>query len=1018
MPHLIVRLFGAPAIEINGTPVVMSNAKALALLARLAVTSKPQTRGALALLLWPDNINARTHLRGALLALRRTLGDGADRWLDDAGDTLAFTPDDSVSVDVVAFRTYVSRVRAHAHPAIALCAACRRAAAEAVDLYRSDFLTDFSLRDTGDFETWLATERESLRLEFVWLLTALAECAAAEARWDAAIDYARRWVAMDPLDEAAHRTLMTFYYQNGQRSAALRHFDECERLLRAELDVGPEDETTQLADAIRRGQLPMLAGVQSTSAVERATTTNLPAGLTTLIGREEAEAQIVELLRRADVRLLTLTGPGGVGKTSLAIAAATALLDDFTDGVFFVSLAPVRDAGQVAETIARTLDIREMQQHSALDALRHALHEWRLLLLLDNFEHVMSAVSLVADLLSACPHLKILVTSRAPLHLYGEHTFVVPRLATPDPAVNLPLDAIAAHSAVQLFSRRAQAVRQDFVLDQTMAAPVAQICHRLDGLPLAIELAAARMRHFTAPELLQRFGTAYAGNGEAPSTLHMLTASFPNVPGRHRRLWDTIAWSYDLLAPNEQALFRRLALFVGGWTVDAAQAVCMEGLALECEPSLWMLVDHHLIQRSGVTVDALRFTMLETLREFGLEELRRTGEFLSLQRRMAEYFIGLAEHAIMFLQGNQSTAYHRLILADYANIRAVWAWVQAQREVALALRLCSALFVFTNNNAREGEQLALMTLDLAAHESPSPLLVNATMTAGYCSWLLGKLDVAEAYMQRALELDEVVGHRADNAFLGVMRGMLAVRAFDRGDYAIARDLFAREDEIMRGLGDEWQIAMNMVNWGIIEWRLGEVQRGREMLDESLRLHRRVGQAWGISKALTDRADLHVACGELDAAAGLLAECPALLHNSDMPDREASYHLSCTRLALAQGELGEAADHLAKSFEGHRATGYFYGLEENYLCAAELALRCGRSEQALCLLSGHAAQIRSVGRVNEPLRRQKLAVQLADARSRLDPAVADVAWAKGEAMTADELVDYARREVIDCVAPGQ
>ncbi len=1012
MPHLMVRLFGAPAIEIDGTPVVMSNAKALALLAWLAVTGKPQTRGALAFLLWPDNIHARTHLRGALLALRRALGDGADRWLDDAGDTLAFTPDDSVSVDVVAFRAHVSRIRAHAHPAGTLCPACRQAAAEAVSLYRSDFLADFSLRDAGDFETWLATEREALRMDLASLLTALAECAAAEARWDAAIDYSRRWVALDPLDEAAHRTLMALYYQNGQRSAALRHFDECERLLRAELDVAPEDETTQLAGAIRRGQLPMLAGVQSTSAVERATTTNLPAGLTTLIGREEAEAQIAGLLRRADVRLLTLTGPGGVGKTSLAIAAATALLDDFADGVFFVSLAPVRDAGQVAETITRTLDVREMQQHSALDALRHALRERRLLLLLDNFEHVIAAASLVADLLSACPHLNILVTSRGPLRLYGEHAFAVPLLATPDPAAKLSLDAIAAHSAVQLFGRRAQAVRQDFVLDQRTATPVAQICHRLDGLPLAIELAAARMRHFTAPELLQRFGAAYAGNGEAPSTLHMLTARFPNVPGRHRRLWDTIAWSYDLLAPDEQALFRRLALFVGGWTVEAAQAVCMEGLALECEPSLWMMVDQHLIQRSVAAEDALRFTMLETLREFGLEELRRTGELAPLQRRMADYYTGLAEHAILFLQGAESTAYHRLILADYANIRAVWTWVQAQREVALALRLCSALFVFTNNNAREGEQLALATLDLAAHEPPSPLLVNATMTAGYCSWLLGKLDVAEAYMQRALALDEVIGHRADSAFLGVMRGMLAVRAFDRGDYAAARELFAREDEIMREIGDEWQIAMNIVNWGIIEWRLGEFERGRSMLDESLRLHRRVGQAWGILKALTDRADLHIVCGELDAAASLLVECPPLLHNSDMPDREASYHLSCTRLALARGELGEAADHLAKSFEGHHATGYFYGLEENYLCAAELALRCGRYEQAICLLAGHAAQIRSVGKINDPLRRQKLDAQLADARSRLDPAVADAAWAQGEAMTADELVDYARCEVLE------
>ena len=220
-----------------------------------------------------------------------------------------------------------------------------------------------------------------------------------------------------------------------------------------------------------------------------------------------------------------------------------------------------------------------------------------------------------------------------------------------------------------------------------------------------------------------------------------------------------------------------------------------------------------------------------------------------------------------------------------------------------------------------------------------------------------------------------------------------------------------QDEIMREIGDEWQIAMNIVNWGIIEWRLGEFERGRSMLDESLRLHHRVRSAWGILKALTDRADLHIVCGELDAAASLLVECPPLLHNSDMPDREASYHL-LHAAGTGTRELGEAADHLAKSFEGHHATGYFYGLEENYLCAAELALRCGRYEQAICLLAINAAQIHSAGKDQRspapPEARRPVCRGAQPARS----AVADAAWAQGEAMTADELVDFARREVLE------
>ncbi len=590
----------------------------------------------------------------------------------------------------------------------------------------------------------------------------------------------------------------------------------------------------------------------------------------------------------------------------------------------------------------------------------------------------------------------------------------MPRLECPPTAASLTLDAIAAHSAVQLFAQRAQSVRQDFAIDKANAVPVAQICRRLDGLPLAIELAAARLRHFTVQELLHRFGAAYAGNGEVSATLTVLRSDLRNIPDRHRSLWETIAWSYDLLTPEEQRLFRRLAVFVGGWTVEAAQAVCDGEAEAEVESVLWSLLDKQLIHRTSEPDGALRFMMLETLREFGLERLRRNDELMQVQRSMADYFIDFAEDAAPFLIGAESARYHRLVLTEYANIRAVWTWIQAHRQVDLALRLCVGLYDFFGSNAREGEQIALGALELAVDQPPSPLLVETYMAAGYSSWLLGKLDTAEGYMRRALELDDLAGNPPHSGYIGVLRGMLAWRAFDRGDYAMARVYFAQEAEAAQELGDDWRIAMNSVNWGILEWRLGEVQRGREMLDESLRLHRRVGQAWGIAKALTDRADLHIVCGELDAAAGLLAECPALLHGADMPDREASYHLSCTRLALARGELAEAAGHLGKSFEGHRATGYFYGLEEDYLCAAELALRCARYEQTLCLLSGHASQIRRIGKINEPLRRQKLAVQLAEARSRLDPAVADTAWAQGEAMTADALVDYAWREVLNCV----
>ena len=786
--------------------------------------------------------------------------------------------------------------------------------------------------------------------------------------------------------------------------------------MRAELDATPDDATEALARAIRNGEIvarvpaPVTAPALSRSAAP----TNLPAGLTRLVGRDADLQAVTGRLQREDVRLLTLTGPGGVGKTSLSLAAANELRPHFVDGVFFVSLAPIRDPELIADTILRTLKLREQPQLPALDVLRQALCDKQMLLLLDNFEHVLAAAPLVAELLGVCPQVKIMTTSREPLRLYGEAEYVVPRLASPRAEAELTLESIAAHSAVQLFGQRAQAVRQDFVIDPANAAPVAQICRRLDGLPLAIELAAARMRHFTPQELLDRFGATYTGNGEVASTLTVLRSDLRNIPERHRSLWETIAWSYDLLAPAEQRLFRRLAVFVGGWTVEAVQAVCGDEPGQDVEALLWSLLDKQLIHRAADTDGVLRFMMLETLREFGLEQLRRGDELMHVQHAMATYFVDYAERAVDFLIGADSARYHRLVLADYANMRAVWTWIQAHRQADLALRLCAGLYIFSNNNPREGEQIALATLALAVDEPPSPLLVEAFMAAGYCSWLLGKFDAAEAYMQRGLEIDDLAGNPRHPGYIGVLRGMLAWRAFDRGDYATARAYFAREDELARASGDDWRVAMNSVNWGILEWRLGAIERSAHLLDESLILHRQVGQTWAIVKALCDRADLHVVCGELDAAAALLAESALLLRGTDMPDRLASHHLSCARLALARNDFARTVTHLVDALEGHALSGYFYGLEEDILCVAALALRRGQYASAIGLLAGHAAQIRRVGKVNDPLRRQKLDAHLTEARSRLHPAVADAAWAHGQAMTADELIDYARCEVLDCV----
>lgn len=1018
MPQLSITLFGGPSICLDGAPLAIQRNKATALLAYLATTGQAQARSALALLLWPETPNARPLLRGTLLHLRQAFGATAERWLDFGPEQLALR-DEGLTVDVTEFRAGVARIRRHHHPGGVLCPACRRTAEEAVARYGGEFLAGLELDGCQEFDLWLLAQRAQLRADGVVLLAALADAHAAEHAWDAAVDCARRWLALDPLDEAAHRCLMRLYTWRERRQLALRQYDECARTLRAELDAPPEEETARLAQAIRAGAaLPIPARPATAPPSRVPLRANLPAPLTALIGRDAERQAVAALLRREDVRLLTLTGPGGVGKTSLAIHVAAELAVDFADGVGFVSLAPMRDPDLIAETLARTLEVRELEQLTATAALCHALRGRHMLLLLDNFEHVLAAAHIVAELLQSCPRLKIVTTSREPLRLYGEYEVVVSPLQTPEEGKPLSVQAATTYSAVQLFAARAQAVRNAFTLDEPDVAAVVQLCRRLDGLPLAIELAAAQMRRFSAQELLARFGAAYAGNGEVAATLTILRADLRNLPDRHRSLWAAIAWSYEMLPVQEQRLFRRLAVLVGGWTVESAQAICEDGTALPVEETLWALADKHLIHHGEDGTGLQRFAMLETLREFGLEQLRATGELMQIQQRMAVHFTQMAERVSAHLTGVNAAEYHRRILVDYANIRAAWTWIEVHREVDLAVRLCAALFDFMNNNLREGEQLALATLHLAEGLPPSPKLAEVLMAAGYTSWLLGKLDAAEGYMLAALEMDEATGHQAHVGYIGVVRGMLGWRAFDRGDYATARAYFAREEELCLRFGDDWRHAMNLVNWGNLEAKLGEFEVAARMIDEALALHRRAGQPWGLVKTLADRAELHILCHEPDAAAALLDECARLLQATPMPDLEAKVALVLAMHALAQGDLPLAVRSLTRAVEGHFENGYLRGLEGDFLCVAALASEGGLPAPVLCLLGAHAARLQRLGNVDFPARPQQLDALNADARRRLDAAAADAAWQRGQAMSDDELVEYVRHEVLARLDRGE
>jgi len=417
---------------------------------------------------------------------------------------------------------------------------------------------------------------------------------------------------------------------------------------------------------------------------------NLPAQPTPFIGREQEVARACELLSRPEVRLLTLTGPGGIGKTRLGLQVAAELSEHFTDGTWFVSLAPISDPDLVIPAISQALGLREARDQSPLEHVKSSLHEKKTLLLLDNFEQVVSAALSVADLLAVCPRLKVLVTSREGLHVRAEREFPVPALALPD-AGHLPdLAALSQYEAVALFIERAQAVKPEFQVTNTNAPAVAEICIRLDGLPLAIELAAARTRLFPPQALLTRLG----------QRLPLLTSSARDVPARQQTLRKTIQWIYDLLTAHEQRLFRRLSVFVGGCTWQAVEAVAAD-VANETTSVLdtvTSLIDKNLLQQTSLEGEEIRLTMLETIREYGLEALSTSGELETAWQAHATYYLALAEEAALGFKSPQQAAWLERVEREHDNLRTALSWslepVPAEPRIGMAFRLGEALREF------------------------------------------------------------------------------------------------------------------------------------------------------------------------------------------------------------------------------------------------------------------------------------------------------------------------------------
>jgi predicted ATPase/transcriptional regulator with XRE-family HTH domain len=630
------------------------------------------------------------------------------------------------------------------------------------------------------------------------------------------------------------------------------------------------DTVRRLADVLalspeERDAFGVAAWHRPTSAAEPPATqppghlSHLPVPLTNLIGRDGELAGITALLA-GGTRLVTLTGPGGIGKTRLALAVADRLVNGFPDGVAFVDLAPLREPRLVPATMARAVQLSEAGGQSARELLLAHLRAKDLLLVLDNFEHLLAAAPLLVELLEGCPRLTLLVTSRAALRLRGERRFPVRPLSTP-PTEHPSVEEIAAASAVRLFVERAQAVDPDFTLSTDAAGAVAAICRRLDGLPLAIELAAARMGLLQPDALLRRLD----------QRLPLLTGGARDLPARQQTLRNTIAWSHELLSSDEQALLRRMGVFIGGCTLAAVEAVCGdgEGSTVGIIERLGVLVEHSLVRRLDGGGGEPRFDMLETVHEYALEQCAANGEESPIRRAHAHYMLHFARVGSRALAGPKQTEALQRMELDYHNLRAALTWALNVGEGEVALQLCAALsrFWYIRGYYREGREWSARALAAAPQASPA---TRAAVLEGAGSLADMQRDPVDARRQldASVALWRTVGDGRRLAAALAMQAMLARHA---GDTAAARAACEEALTIDTGATNRFGHRLALSVLGFIAEGEGDRAMARQLLEESLLVARANNSAMEIALQLNNLGIIAVRQGDNDEAAGLYRE---------------------------------------------------------------------------------------------------------------------------------------------------
>lgn len=724
---------------------------------------------------------------------------------------------------------------------------------------------------------------------------------------------------------------------------------------------------------------------------------NLPAQITALIGRETEAGTVKKLLQQGTARLVTLTGPGGTGKTRLSLEVGSKLINDFPDGVFFVPLASFSDSSLVTSAIAKTLGVKESSDKDLGESLKDYLSDKQMLLLLDNFEQALAAAPLVVDFLESAAQLKVLVTSRAVLHLRGEHQFPVPPLTLPEPKSVPPVEVLSQYSALALFSERARAVKPDFSITNENASEVVEICRRLEGLPLAIELAAARIKLFSPAAMLARLKDRF----------QLLSGGARDLPERQQTMRGTIDWSYQLLDENEKKLFRRLSVFVDGCTLEAAEAVCNQAgdLGSEFLDGMSSLVDKSLQRQEEQLGGESRFRLLETIREYGLGCLLRSEEAAVTHQLHANFFLKLAEQSEPELVGPNQELWLDRLESEHDNLRAALEWSTESAQAEIGLRLGGALRRFweTRGYLVEGRSRLRKLLAISGGSNQPKLRMKALYAAGVLADAQGDYQSARAFFEENLAINRELGDKWGIANSLNNLGIVAVRNYE---YAAARSLYEESLQAWRELGNRSAVALSLSNLGNVAENQGDYVAACSLYEEGLDIFRELKDARGVASSMGHLGDAARKQFDYEKARRFYNESLAMFMESGSKWNIANALADLGNLASDEADCMSARSFYEESMVIFGELGDIRGVIRLLEGFVKLAIVEDQPERALRLAGAANALRKEHGVPLSPVEQLRLQQTLEPIRQSLEMPIQTASWNAGEAMSVEKAIEYA------------